>query len=211
MREFWRIEDNSVVSKVIWGIIEVYKDKWGDEKKSLLEKCKKIAERLASINVNLGTLKNRATKFDEKHLKEQILRIEKSIETDPELAIGTAKELVETCCKTILDEADYKYQEKANIQKLTKETLAQLQLIPDGVNNKSRGSDIIKRILQNLGAHYDLVPETDHSILAQRVDNIITGQLSLLPIIEAKALLTSFSEKPLLSNISGNDIFLAAS
>ena len=152
MREFWSIEDNSVVSKVIWGIIEVYKGEWDDEKKSLLEKCKKIAERLASINVNLGTLKNRATKFNEKYLKEQISRIEKSIETDPELAIGTAKELVETCCKTILDEAGYKYQEKDNIQKLTKETLAQLQLIPDGVNSKSRGSDTIKRILQNLGA-----------------------------------------------------------
>ena len=35
--------------------------------------------------------------------------------------------------------------------------------------------------LLNLGAHYDLIPEVDNSILAQRVDNIITGQLSLLP------------------------------
>jgi len=38
--------------------------------------------------------------------------------------------------------------------------------------------------LLNLGAHYDLVPEVDHSILSQRVDNIITGQLSLLPLSE---------------------------
>ena len=38
--------------------------------------------------------------------------------------------------------------------------------------------------LLNLGAHYDLIPEVDHSILAQRVDNIITGQLSLLPLSE---------------------------
>ena len=37
--------------------------------------------------------------------------------------------------------------------------------------------------LLNLGAHYDLVPEEDHSILAQRVDNIIMGQLSLLPLL----------------------------
>ena len=39
-----------------------------------------------------------------------------------------------------------------------------------------------QHFLLNLGAHYDLVPEEDHSILAQRVDNIITGQLSLLPL-----------------------------
>ena len=38
--------------------------------------------------------------------------------------------------------------------------------------------------LLNLGAHYDIIPESDHSILAQRVDNIITGQLSLLPLNE---------------------------
>ena len=39
-----------------------------------------------------------------------------------------------------------------------------------------------QHMLLNLGAHYDLVPEEDLSILAQRVDNIITGQLSLLPL-----------------------------
>ena len=36
--------------------------------------------------------------------------------------------------------------------------------------------------LLNLGAHYDLIPEADHSILSQRVENIITGQLYLLPL-----------------------------
>ena len=39
-----------------------------------------------------------------------------------------------------------------------------------------------QHMLLNLGAHYDLVPEEDLSILAQRLDNIITGQLSLLPL-----------------------------
>ena len=38
--------------------------------------------------------------------------------------------------------------------------------------------------LLNLGAHYDLIPEVDHSILVRGVDNIITGQLSLLPLGE---------------------------
>ena len=36
--------------------------------------------------------------------------------------------------------------------------------------------------LLNLSTHYDPIPEVNHSILAQRVDNIITGQLSLLPL-----------------------------
>ena len=37
-------------------------------------------------------------------LAEQIRRMKDSVETDPSLAIGTAKELIETCCKTILAE-----------------------------------------------------------------------------------------------------------
>jgi transposase len=36
--------------------------------------------------------------------------------------------------------------------------------------------------LLNLGAHYDLIPESDYLIVAQRVKNIIMGQLSLLPL-----------------------------
>ena len=39
--------------------------------------------------------------------------------------------------------------------------------------------------LLNLGAHYDLIPESDFPIVAQRVNNIITGQLSLLPLTDA--------------------------
>lgn len=46
-----------------------------------------------------------ASNFDGKVLRRQIERIRSAIEDDPDLAIGTAKELVETTCKTIL--ADY--------------------------------------------------------------------------------------------------------
>ena len=54
------------------------------------------------------------------------------------------------------------------------------------VESRRDENDKVKQhTLLNLGAHYDLVPETDHSILAQRVDNIITGQLSLLPLSKA--------------------------
>src|ERR1039458_2165277 len=38
---------------------------------------------------------------DREYLSRQITRMESSIESDPELAIGTAKELIETCCKGI--------------------------------------------------------------------------------------------------------------
>jgi hypothetical protein len=53
------------------------------------------------------------------------------------------------------------------------------------VESRRDENDKVKQhTLLNLGAHYDIIPESDHSILAQRVDNIITGQLSLLPLNE---------------------------
>lgn len=118
----------------------------------LIEKCEEIAERLILNPVDLSALKNRADVFDEKYLKELILRIDKSILTDPELAIGTAKDLVEACCKSILDNAGYKDLEKLDIPKLTKKTLSYLQLVPEGVSHESKGREIIKIILRNLGA-----------------------------------------------------------
>ncbi len=53
------------------------------------------------------------------------------------------------------------------------------------VESRRDASDKVKQhTLLNLGAHYDLIPEADHSILSQRIDNIIMGQLSLLPLNE---------------------------
>lgn len=72
------------------------------EEAALIEKCRQVANRLLAGGPNLTALKETAFTFDAKHLAEQIRRIEHSVESDPTLAIGTAKELVETCCKTIL-------------------------------------------------------------------------------------------------------------
>jgi hypothetical protein len=100
---------------------------------------------------SLDGIKESAAEFDAKHLAEQIRRIEQSIESDPALAIGTAKELIETCCKTILAERGKPVAGTPDIPTLTKETLKELKLVPDGVPDSARGSDVIKRLLSNLG------------------------------------------------------------
>ena len=52
-------------------------------------------------------------------------------------------------------------------------------------NSREENDKVKQHTLLNLGAYYDIIPQSDHSILAQRVDNIITGHLSLLPLSEA--------------------------
>lgn len=71
----------------------------------------------------LADAKAIAQSFDAKHIGEQIQRIEASIDADPALAIGTAKEFVESCFKTILSERDIEYGDKDDLLQLGKKPL----------------------------------------------------------------------------------------
>ena len=98
----------------------------------------------------LDDIKETAAEFDARHLTEQIRRIEQAVDSDPALAIGTAKELVETCCRTILYERGKPVTGSPDIPTLTKATLRELKLVPEGVPDQAKGSEIIKRLLSNL-------------------------------------------------------------
>jgi hypothetical protein len=99
---------------------------------------------------SLDDIKETAALFDAKHLADQIRRIEQSVEGDPSLAIGTAKELVETCCKTILAERGIRLNGSLDMPELTKAVLKELKLVPEGIPEQAKGSEIIKRLLSNL-------------------------------------------------------------
>ncbi len=99
----------------------------------------------------LDHVKETAAVVDAIHMADQIRRMESAVESDPSLAIGTAKELVETCCKTILAERGKPVTGTPDVPTLTKETLKELKLVPDGIPDGARGSDVIKRLLSNLG------------------------------------------------------------
>lgn len=165
LREFWRLEDDYVVGKTIKEMVDELEEKdllsttpypsivAEEEQKTqaLIIECKGISERLMSGKINFDNLKSSASIFDASYLLEQVKRIEKAVDTDPALAIGTAKELVETCCKTILSERGLKFSPSADIPTLTKATFKELKLVPEGIPEQARGSDVIKRILSNLG------------------------------------------------------------
>ena len=89
---------------------------------------------------------------DSIYIAKQIARMTNSVENDPELAIGTAKELVETVCKTILHERDIPFSKNADLLELNKVTLKALRLVPDDIPDHAKGAEIIKRMLSNLAA-----------------------------------------------------------
>lgn len=153
LRAFWEIESDYLVGRLLNALIEEAEEtshEWTEEDKKRAERCREIASRLLAGGPSLGDLKQKADSLDANHLAEQIRRMEDSVETDPSLAIGTAKELIETCCKTILAERGKEISGTPDIPTLTKSALKELGLVPEGVPNSARGADVIKRLLNNL-------------------------------------------------------------
>jgi hypothetical protein len=88
---------------------------------------------------------------DPGYVFQQITRMEAAVVNDPALAIGTAKELVESCCKTILQDREIAFAASADLPELVKLTAKALELAPDDVPAKAKAVETIKRLLSNLG------------------------------------------------------------
>jgi hypothetical protein len=73
-----------------------------------------------------------------------------AVDSDSELAIGCAKEFVETICKSILDERGITRDEGWDLPKLVKATMEELKLVPEGVPDQAKAADTIKKLLGNL-------------------------------------------------------------
>lgn len=83
-------------------------------------------------------------------MAKQIERMEYAVESDPELAIGTAKELIESCCKSILTIREIPFTKADDLGNLAKKVTKALQLVPDGVSDAAKGAENIKNVLRNL-------------------------------------------------------------
>ena len=81
---------------------------------------------------------------DAGYVTQQITRMEAAVNQDPELAIGTAKELVETCCKTILIERGVSFSKNDDLPKLVKTTVWQLELTPHDIPDRAKAGETIK-------------------------------------------------------------------
>jgi HEPN domain-containing protein len=91
-----------------------------------------------------------ADALDAGWMRREIQRLERAIDADPSLAVGTAKELVETCCKTILNRQKVDYPKGSDLPKLVKLVATELKLVPEGISEAAKGADVIRGILRNL-------------------------------------------------------------
>lgn len=101
--------------------------------------------------VHLADIEAAASRRDVPELRQQIERLRDSVDDDPSLAIGTAKEMVETVCKEILTDLGVGFADDADVPALIKSVRTQLRLLPTDVPKEAKGSETIRTLLGNLG------------------------------------------------------------
>ena len=100
---------------------------------------------------SVGWTSKLGTDLNLPQIDRQISRITISLDSDPELAMGTAKELLESCCKTILMEREVDFNENDELSPLVSKVRQNLELMPDDIDHSARGAKTMKRLLSNLG------------------------------------------------------------
>ena len=136
-----------------------FKDQLRKEGWGLVEE-EKIAGRPRFVPYQLRDSRHRsvsrarsvADALDAGWMQKEIERLENAVDRDPALAIGTAKELVESCCKSILSKRGVAVSRGADLPELTKLLAKELQLVPEGIPDSARGAETIKLILRNLSS-----------------------------------------------------------
>lgn len=99
----------------------------------------------------LGQVIEVAAHLDAPELVRLTARLHSAVDSDPELAIGTAKELVESACKTILEDQGIAPDPNWDLTRLGKEARDCLALLPSDVPDGAKGAEAIKKLLANLG------------------------------------------------------------
>jgi hypothetical protein len=100
----------------------------------------------------METIKKQFRVLDSDYVMQQITRMEASVFDDPALAIGTAKELIETCCRTVLQERGKKPDDKWDLSQLVKYTSRELKLIPESIPDEVKAAETVRRVLGNLAS-----------------------------------------------------------
>ncbi|HEU4731552.1 MAG TPA: abortive infection family protein [Kofleriaceae bacterium] len=138
-------------------LTQLYNEQLRNDGFQLVERMR-LSGRPVYVGRHVGTLsvpgvaaaRDALASVDATYLAQQITRMEAAVQNDPDLAIGTAKELIESCCKTILNERGVEVPRDADIPRLVKLASQTLQLTPADIPDTVTAADVIRRLLGNL-------------------------------------------------------------
>lgn len=115
------------------------------------EACKEIVDRWRTTNPMIAQATEDIKEiFSSEYINQQVAIMMESQSTHPTDAIGKAKELVESCCKTILGKLGKEVDNNWNFNQLVNKTMTELQLTPKTMPAEQQDLVPIKAILGNL-------------------------------------------------------------
>lgn len=128
-------------------------NRYNEQYAKIYNKCKIIVNNLSGISsVIQNTADNLKEKFSSEYLSQQIKMMLSLTSSSPTDAIGKAKELIESCCKTILEKMNIPWDKNDDVPQLTSKVLKALDLLPENIQPTDQGADTIKAVLGNLRA-----------------------------------------------------------
>lgn len=89
---------------------------------------------------------------DPEVVEQYLTRMDESVSSDPDEAIGNAKELVESVCKLVLEDAGEDPSRYHDLPSLYKATAKELQISTDSVPNSAKGSAASHQVLRSLAS-----------------------------------------------------------
>ena len=113
-------------------------------------KCRAILNRVLEHADVIDVAENLKTEFSSEYISAQIDLMLKMKDENPTEAIGKAKELIESCCKTILGKEGIEIDRKWNVIQLVDETFKFFNIMPKNIQNDIKGAETIKAILGNI-------------------------------------------------------------
>ena len=131
---------------------EIEPNNFRPEYKRLYERCKSIVERIRNNTVELEKrAEELKEEFSSDYISKQIDMMIGEVTENPTDAIGKAKELIESCCKTIIDKKGKNRNPNWRMENLLMEALNCLVLVDKQTTANKSGEKIIWGICTELG------------------------------------------------------------
>lgn len=125
----------------------------GSEFEKYYERCKAIIKKakasLYNENLPVDDIKK---SFSSNYISSQIDLMHKMQKENPTEAIGKAKELIESCCITILERCGVIFDKRWDINRLVAETRKLLKVTPEDIPDDIEEAKAMKSLLGNLTA-----------------------------------------------------------
>jgi hypothetical protein len=149
------IEEWGRATEQTWGLPHEYDDDLVPEARDLVRSLQRDGLPVTEAGaLAVGAARLEVARFERlgepRVLLEHLARIDAGIATDPAAAIASAKELVESACKFVLDDYSVRYDRGSSLPDLYKAVAKELRLSRESVPDSARGSHAAHRVLQNL-------------------------------------------------------------